>query len=109
MPLFFIKGVMGKFIVEIPIPVVAALLVSLLEALFILPVHLRHLPASDSVPKMRISRVAGQIRGTFQNGLTFVLDRVYSPLIRHMLEWRYAVRRRHGRRQCDPVRVHAEG
>ncbi|PIQ86701.1 MAG: MFS transporter [Candidatus Omnitrophica bacterium CG11_big_fil_rev_8_21_14_0_20_45_26] len=39
-PLFFMTGIMGKFIRCIPVVVVAALSASLIEALFVLPSHL---------------------------------------------------------------------
>ncbi|HPD46348.1 MAG TPA: efflux RND transporter permease subunit [Anaerohalosphaeraceae bacterium] len=40
LPLLFVTGVVGKFMRSIPIVVVLVLLVSLMEALFILPAHL---------------------------------------------------------------------
>jgi multidrug efflux pump subunit AcrB len=89
-PLFFIKGVMGKFIKEIPIPVIACLSVSLVEALFILPVHLRHLPRPDGLPKRRILRATGKFRQGVQRGMDFTLDRVYEPMLQFVLRWRYA-------------------
>ncbi len=42
MPLLFVSGVMGKFIAVMPVAVIAMLLVSLLESIFVLPVHLAH-------------------------------------------------------------------
>jgi multidrug efflux pump subunit AcrB len=39
-PLFFVEGMMGKFMGIIPVIVVAVLLLSLVESLFILPAHL---------------------------------------------------------------------
>lgn len=39
-PLFFVEGMMGKFMGVIPVIVVAVLLLSLVESLFILPAHL---------------------------------------------------------------------
>lgn len=39
-PLLFVEGLMGKFMAVIPIIVISVLMVSLLEALFILPAHL---------------------------------------------------------------------
>jgi HAE1 family hydrophobic/amphiphilic exporter-1 len=41
-PLLFVQGIMGKFISVIPTVVIATLILSLLESLFILPVHLAH-------------------------------------------------------------------
>ena len=41
-PLMYISGVLGKFFVVIPIAVIAMLLISLTEAMLILPCHLSH-------------------------------------------------------------------
>lgn len=41
-PLMFITGVMGKFLAVMPVAVIAMLVVSLVESLFILPCHLAH-------------------------------------------------------------------
>ena len=41
-PMFFVTGVMGKFISVMPVAVVAMLIISLGESLFILPCHLAH-------------------------------------------------------------------
>ncbi len=43
-PLLFIPGFIGKFLKFIPMVVIAVLLFSLIESLFILPHHLSHLP-----------------------------------------------------------------
>jgi len=41
-PLFFVSGVMGKFIAVMPIAVIAMLVISLIESSLILPCHLAH-------------------------------------------------------------------
>ena len=43
-PLFAISGVIGKILADIPLVVVAVLILSLVECLLILPYHLSHLP-----------------------------------------------------------------
>lgn len=48
MPLFFVSGVMGKFISVMPLAMIAMLLISLAEGLFILPCHLAHSPREES-------------------------------------------------------------
>ncbi len=42
LPLMFITGVMGKFIAVMPVAVIAMLVISLVESMFILPCHLAH-------------------------------------------------------------------
>ncbi|MBD3308095.1 AcrB/AcrD/AcrF family protein, partial [candidate division KSB3 bacterium] len=41
LPMFFMKGIMGKFIYVIPLTISLALLMSLIESFFVLPAHLR--------------------------------------------------------------------
>ncbi|MCP3964927.1 MAG: efflux RND transporter permease subunit [Lentisphaerae bacterium] len=90
MPLFAISGVMGKFIRQIPIPVVAALSVSLIEGLFILPVHLRHLPRSVSETKTAKYNYMGKLREKVATGLEHFISNIYGPFIDWILHWRYA-------------------
>ena len=90
LPLFFISGIMGKFIGQIPIPVVAALLISLVEGLFILPVHLRHLPADIGKSKFKIP-IISNIKGFIATGLEVVIEKVYGPFVSKMLHLRYIV------------------
>ncbi len=48
-PLMFVAGVMGKFLGVMPVALIAALVISLLEATFVLPCHLSHPPASETL------------------------------------------------------------
>lgn len=57
-PLFFVSGVMGKFIACMPFTVIAMLLISLVEGLTILPAHLGH----NGVLKEMAGIVAGMRR-----------------------------------------------
>ena len=41
-PMFFVSGVMGKFMAVIPFAVIAMLVISLWESIFVLPAHLAH-------------------------------------------------------------------
>ena len=90
-PLLFIRGQIGDFMRELPIVVLAALSVSLVEALIILPAHLAHLPAK---------KVRGEDNGrkkswwrkvtSFQHHLMQdVLIPIYERFLRFALRWRY--------------------
>ena len=46
--MLFIDGIIGQFVLGIPVVVILCLTFSILESLFILPAHLRHL--SDKKP-----------------------------------------------------------
>ena len=85
-PLLFIRGQIGDFMAELPLVVIAALSVSLLEALVILPAHLKHLPAGLS----QRSPSGGADRMTLKNRfMERWLLRPYERVLRSCLRWRY--------------------
>lgn len=87
-PLLFIKGTIGDFMSELPIVVLAALGVSLVEALVILPAHLAHLPPKKilekSSKKSRFDprRIPDALMGGF-------LQPAYGKFLELALRWRY--------------------
>lgn len=92
MPLFVVGGIMGKFIRILPVVVVACLVVSLVESLFILPAHLSHLPDPNKKytgrnPFIRFGR---RVHGFTNEGLERFVGRHYEPFITRVLKWRYA-------------------
>ncbi|MCA9026424.1 MAG: efflux RND transporter permease subunit [Planctomycetaceae bacterium] len=94
-PLLFISGQIGDFMRQLPIVVLAALSVSLAEALIILPSHLSHLPAKKvryqdtEQPTSRIGRWLRRA-SLFQHGLmTHLLLPTYERFLRLTLRWRY--------------------
>jgi multidrug efflux pump subunit AcrB len=55
-PMFFVSGLMGKFMAIIPVAIISMLLISLFESIFILPCHLGHTnltPGSSPYSRMR--------------------------------------------------------
>ena len=86
-PLFFISGQIGDFMSQLPLVVIAALSVSLLEALVILPAHLKHLPAAkiqanpDSTDPVKI--------GIKNRMMQRWLLTPYESILRSCLKWRY--------------------
>lgn len=88
-PLMFISGIMGKFIAVMPMAVIAILILSLIEALVILPAHLHH-ALKQSVRKTgKLSSWHERLRARVEKGLNFVIDRLYSPAIRYVVKNRY--------------------
>lgn len=91
LPLFFIDGILGKFIYVMPIPIIAALLISLVEALIILPTHLRHLPRiKEEKPKFILFKFTYALRKFFGGGLMKIINNVYGPFLRICIRWKYA-------------------
>lgn len=92
-PLFFIPSVVGKFVANVPVVVIAALTVSILESLFLLPAHLTHLPDPESKEKSIWPwvRLLSFVRGHVTRGLAFFINSIYSPFLKRALQLRYVV------------------
>jgi hydrophobic/amphiphilic exporter-1 (mainly G- bacteria), HAE1 family len=96
-PLLFIQGTIGDFMGELPIVVMAALSVSLVEALLILPSHLRNLPSPDEVQRRRkaagepgpVLRTFHRMRNAQERFVVDVLQTKYEAFLRTALRWKY--------------------
>ncbi|GBC63975.1 AcrB/AcrD/AcrF family protein [Desulfonema ishimotonii] len=84
LPLAYIKGTMGKFIGILPVVVIACLVISLVECLFLLPAHLSHLPDPNGKKGRRKS-----FRNLAARGLELFVARIYTPFLTQALRWRY--------------------
>lgn len=76
MPLLFVSGIMGKFIAVMPIAVIAMLLISLLESIFILPCHLAH-------GKLSTEKKIGFVG----QKLNWFINRCYLPVLKSALNY----------------------
>jgi len=98
MPLLFVSGVMGKFIAVMPFAFIATLLVSLSEAIFILPGHLAHeesfllracrvllWPFSPLLPALKF------LQKSCDDGLKWFVKNAYAPALEWSIRNRYAV------------------
>ena len=86
-PLLFIPGETGKFWRPLPIVVIVVLMLSLFEALFILPPHLAHI---RSVEHKR--GIGGKLHGmqqAFSRFFSRMIERFYRPALRLALRARY--------------------
>ncbi len=88
-PLLFIAGIMGKFIAVMPMAVIIILIVSLGEALIILPSHLHHALIETEKKDRKFTSWHEQIRGKIEQGLEFVIERLYSPAIKYVVKNKY--------------------
>ncbi|MDQ6975826.1 MAG: efflux RND transporter permease subunit [Mariprofundaceae bacterium] len=75
LPLMYMDGIIGKFIYSIPVVVVTLLVFSWVEAIFILPNHIRDFAHAKKQPKER--------------WLFHVIHRLYEPVLRAAIKWRY--------------------
>jgi hydrophobic/amphiphilic exporter-1 (mainly G- bacteria), HAE1 family len=95
-PLMFMEGQIGDFFRELPLVIMAALSVSLLEALLILPAHLKHLPdkaAMDAAARWEavgwrrpVQQFVQQLGTWWSHSLAV---RVYERVLYLALSWRY--------------------
>jgi multidrug efflux pump subunit AcrB len=96
-PLLFIQGTIGDFMGELPIVVMAALSVSLVEALIILPSHLRNLPSPEELERRRKAaaepgafvKAFQRMRAAQERFVVEVLQTRYETFLRKALRWKY--------------------
>jgi len=88
-PLFFIQGQIGDFMAQLPLVVIAALSISLVEALVILPAHLRHLPPIKKPEPTGTNTLVGGVSGLKDRFMKRFLLGPYEQLLRIALKWRY--------------------
>jgi multidrug efflux pump subunit AcrB len=90
-PLFYVGGIMGKFISILPAVVIACLVVSLVECLFLLPAHLSHLPdpnRSENEQHVLLQRLS-IVQRTTARFMELFVARIYMPFLSKALHWRY--------------------
>ncbi|CAM3469642.1 efflux RND transporter permease subunit [Zobellia roscoffensis] len=90
----FLDGRIGEFFSEVSVIVILTLVVSLVEALIILPAHLAHskaLKPMDKEPKTAIGRAFAKLRVINEMGDRFMVwmrDKAYSPALRFGLRYK---------------------
>ena len=88
----FLDGRIGDFFGEVSVIVILTLVVSLVEALIILPAHLAHskaLKPDKGSPKTAIARAFAKLRVINQSGdrfMKWMRDRMYSPALRFSIQ-----------------------
>ncbi len=85
-PIYFMEGIMGKVWRVVPVVVITVFIISWIEAMLILPAHLAHLKRQNGSPGW-LARGTRFVAG----GLTRFVERVYAPVMRVLLRWRYLV------------------
>jgi multidrug efflux pump subunit AcrB len=85
-PLLFVPGMMGQFFWPIPVVVITVFVISLVEALFILPAHLSH---SGGGRDNFLSRHIHHWQGKFSDWFKGMVDDYFSPFLERCLNFRY--------------------
>ncbi|MCC9609749.1 efflux RND transporter permease subunit [Blastopirellula sp. JC732] len=94
-PMFFVAGVMGKFMAVMPLAMIAILVISLLEAAFILPCHLAHDDDSEDLvnnlidffayPFRPLGKAFNKVGDWTSARLDWFIEHVYQPGLRFSL------------------------
>ncbi|HPO13580.1 MAG TPA: efflux RND transporter permease subunit [Candidatus Hydrogenedentes bacterium] len=90
-PLCFVSGVMGRLIVILPIVVISALSISLIECLLCIPAHLNHLPDLNRPDLGRnvMARFGRRFHKAVDDGVYWFIYHAYAPFARLAIRWRY--------------------
>ena len=88
-PLLFIAGIMGKFIAVMPLAVIIILIVSLGEALIILPAHLYHALTQSEVKTRKFTSWHERLQQKLEHGMQMVIQRLYTPAIKYVVKNRF--------------------
>ena len=83
-PLLFVPGNLGKLFEPIPVVVIAVLLVSLLESLFVLPCHLSHVRATEPAQGVFqwLHRAQDRVQGALHRFVEGPLEAVVALAVR---------------------------
>ncbi|MEM7582035.1 MAG: efflux RND transporter permease subunit [Acidobacteriota bacterium] len=87
-PLLLVTGNTAKVVRNIPLVVIAVLLFSLVEALMILPAHLKHLDRRPR-PLAPLLALTERLQRPTVRLLEWLIERSYRPTLKAALEWRY--------------------
>ena len=85
-PLAFVPGFMGKVFALIPLVVVSAFLISLIESLFVLPAHLAHAKRESGT---FLGRAAHRVHDSLSAGIMGLIERRFGPLLDVVVRFRY--------------------
>lgn len=91
-PMFFVSGVMGKFMAVIPFAVIAMLVISLWESMFVLPCHLGHAHSGFfrvasllTYPLRPLGMLLHWTNERASEGMSRLSERFYEPTLRFSL------------------------
>jgi len=90
LPLTQVSGRQGNIFSQIAVVVILCLIFSLIESKLILPAHLAHINL-DKKPRFWFTKAWASFQGSIANGLQWVIKRIYTPIIKKVIVWRYSV------------------
>ncbi len=81
-PLLFVPGVIGKFMQQLPIVVIAVLGLSIIESLFILPAHLAHVKGARGGSRNRAAAALDRIQEKISTWVEWNVTHALTPTLR---------------------------
>jgi len=90
LPLANVEGMMGKFMGQVPIVVIAVLIISLVESLWILPAHLSTISA-ESIKGAEHGRGILALQANFARAFEFFIEKTYRPTLAFAINHRAVV------------------
>ena len=88
-PVFFFPGLMGKFLVTIPLVVIPTLAFSLVQSKLVLPYHLSLCKVGARRKRSEINPLS-RLQRKISDGLEWFVIHIYRPNLKIALEYRYA-------------------
>jgi multidrug efflux pump subunit AcrB len=83
-PLLFIEGTLGRLLIDLPLVVIVVLMLSLVEALFILPMHLSHDGDRSRRPNAVVRSIA-TVRAAVDRGLQRFVNGPLTRAVRYSI------------------------
>ena len=90
LPLTQVSGRLGQVFGQIATVVIFCLAFSLVESKLILPAHLAHVNVHRK-PGNFVTKLWARFQGAIAGGLEVFVAKVYQPVLRVLISWRYAV------------------
>lgn len=90
-PMFFMTGVLGKFIFQIPLVITAALIISLVEVFIALPAHLASQSKYRAVIPKRRHRIVERVRDQYKGLLTPFLQYRYLVVLGFVMMFSFSI------------------
>lgn len=88
LPVFFLPGMIGKFMVDVPIVVIPTLLFSLVQSKLVLPYHLSLCHVGDKEGREKLNPLS-RLQRRFSDGLERFVKKVYMPVLDKALSFRW--------------------
>jgi multidrug efflux pump subunit AcrB len=87
-PVFFLPGMIGKFMYTVPVVVIPTLLFSLVQSKLVLPYHLSLCHVGDKDGRSKLNPFS-RLQRKFSDGMERFIDNVYMPTLDKALKFRW--------------------